>query len=100
MFPTEQEGESRRRHEAVMAQMAIEREKKLMELDQLWRQKVRKEEMQSLRKETVLNETLKDQRKELFQERETDLLRQVQALHGAAAHPAHPSDGPHYPSDR
>ena len=36
----EQEGESRRRHEAVMAQMAVEREKKLMELDQIWRQKV------------------------------------------------------------
>jgi hypothetical protein len=43
-----QEGETRRRHEESMARMALEREKKLAELDLLWRQRVQKEELGAL----------------------------------------------------
>ena len=44
------EGDRRRRHEEVLAQLALEREKRLLELDTEWRRRVAREEMLLLEK--------------------------------------------------
>lgn len=46
-----EEGEARRRHEEAMSQLALERERQLLELDATWRKRVAREEVEGMRME-------------------------------------------------
>jgi len=74
------EGEARRRHDELMHQLVLEREKQLLEMDAAWRKNVAKNEMSALGEEAAAYKKAAEERETAYAWRESEQLEKIERL--------------------